>query len=53
MAKARQEFTHIATPEEKPYTEAFHSIVEREVIQRFEFSNYYLLGIIEVVQQYP
>ncbi len=41
MAQARQEFTHIATPEENAYIEAFHSIVEREVIQRFEFSSYY------------
>ncbi len=40
-AQARQEFTHIATPEENAYIEAFHSIMEREVIQRFEFSSYY------------
>jgi transposase InsO family protein len=40
-AQAQQEFTHIATPEENAYIEAFHSIVEREVIQRFEFSSYY------------
>lgn len=38
--QARQEFTHIATPEENAYIEAFHSIVDREVIQRFEFSSY-------------
>jgi len=41
IAQARQEFTHIANPEENAYIEAFHSIVEREVIQRFEFSSYY------------
>lgn len=40
-AEAKQEFTHIATPEENAYIEAFHSIVDREVIQRFEFSSYY------------
>lgn len=40
-AEARQEFTHIATPEENSYIEAFHSIIDREVIQRFEFSGYY------------
>lgn len=40
-AEAKQEFTHIATPQENAYIEAFHSIVEREVIQRFEFSSYY------------
>jgi transposase InsO family protein len=39
--EANQEFTHIATPEENSYIEAFHSILEREVIQRFEFESYY------------
>jgi transposase InsO family protein len=40
-SEANQEFTHIATPEENAYIEAYHSIFEREVIQRFEFSSYY------------
>jgi transposase InsO family protein len=40
-AQAKQEFTHIATPQENAYIEAFHSIIDREVIQRFEFSSYY------------
>jgi putative transposase len=35
--EAKQEFTHIATPEENSYIEAFHSIVQREVIDRYEF----------------
>jgi len=39
--EARQEFTHIATPEENAYIEAFHSIIDREVIQRFEFIDFY------------
>lgn len=39
--EAHQEFTHIATPEENSYIEAFHSILEREVIQRFDFESYY------------
>lgn len=39
--EAQQEFTHIATPEENAYIEAFHSILDRELIQRFEFSSYY------------
>lgn len=39
--QAIQEFTHIATPQENAYIEAFHSIVQREVIDRFEFSSYY------------
>ena len=40
-AEANQEFTHIATPEEDAYIEAFHSIVQREVIDRFEFQGFY------------
>jgi len=40
-AQANQEFTHIATPEENSYIEAFHSIVQREVIDRFEFDSFY------------
>lgn len=39
--EANQEFTHIATPEENSYIEAFHSIVDREVIQRFDFQSFY------------
>ena len=33
--EAQQEFTHVATPEENAYIEAFHSILDRELIQRF------------------
>ncbi len=40
-AEAKQEFTHIATPQENSYIEAFHSIVQREVVDRFEFDSYY------------
>jgi putative transposase len=40
-SEVKQEFTHIATPEENAYIEAFHSILEREVIQRNEFDSYY------------
>lgn len=39
--EARQEFTHIATPEENSYIEAFHSILNRELVQRFEFESFY------------
>lgn len=39
--EAKQEFTHIATPEENAYIEAFHSILQRELIERFEFSSFY------------
>lgn len=38
---ATQEFTHVSTPQENSYIEAFHSIVQTEVIQRFEFASYY------------
>jgi len=40
-AEAKQEFTHIATPEENAYIEAFHSIVQKEVIERKEFMSFY------------
>lgn len=36
-AEANQEFTHVATPEENSYIKAFHSIVQREVIDRYDF----------------
>lgn len=37
----RQEFTHVATPQENSYIESFHSNFEREVVRRFVFSSYY------------
>jgi len=37
----KQQFTHVATPEENSYIEAFHSILEREVIERYQFDSYY------------
>lgn len=39
--EAHQEFTHVATPEENAYIESFHSIQERELLDRFEFASYY------------
>lgn len=39
--EAKQEFTHVATPEENAYIEAFHSIQQRELMNRFTFSSYY------------
>ena len=39
--EANQEFTHVATPEENAYIESFHSIQERELLDRFEFASYY------------
>lgn len=40
-SEIKQEFTHIATPEENSYIEAFHSILEYDVIGRTEFASYY------------
>lgn len=39
--EAQQEFTHVATPEENAYIEAFHSIEQRELMDRFSFSSFY------------
>lgn len=39
--EARQEFTHVATPEENAYIESFHSIQQRELMDRFIFSSFY------------
>jgi putative transposase len=39
--EANQEFTHVATPEENAYIEAFHSILQRELIERYEFDSFY------------
>lgn len=39
--EAKQEFTHVATPEENAYIEAFHSIEQTELIDRFTFSSFY------------
>ena len=36
-----QEFTHVATPQENSYVESLFSIIEREVIQRYEFESLY------------
>ncbi|HEY8349992.1 MAG TPA: IS3 family transposase [Clostridia bacterium] len=39
--EAQQEFTHVATPEENAYIEAFHSIQQRELFDRHIFSSFY------------
>lgn len=39
--EAKQEFTHVATPEENAYIEAFHSIEQSELIDRHSFSSFY------------
>jgi putative transposase len=44
--EAKQEFTHIATPEENSYIEAYHSILQKEVVDRYEFSSYYEAKLI-------
>lgn len=38
--EAIQEFTHVATPEENSYIEAFHSIQQRELMDRYTFRSY-------------
>lgn len=38
--EAVQEFTHVATPEENSYIEAFHSIQQRELMDRHTFHSY-------------
>ena len=35
------EFAHIATPEDNAYIEAFHSIMERELVSRYEFESFH------------
>jgi len=40
-SEVKQEFTHVATPEENAYIEAFHSILEHDVIERNVFDSYY------------
>lgn len=40
-AEAKQEFTHIATPQENSYIEAYHSILQSEIVERFELSSFY------------
>jgi len=37
--KVNQEFSHISTPEDNSYIEAFHSILERELTSRYEFDS--------------
>lgn len=39
--EAQQEFTHVATPEENAYIEAFHSIEQNELMDRYVFASYY------------
>jgi putative transposase len=36
-----QEFSHVATPQDNAYIEALHSILQREVIDWFEFDSIY------------
>ena len=40
-SEIKQEFTHVATPEENSYIKAFHSILEHDVIERNVFDSYY------------
>ena len=40
-AEAKQEFTHIATPQEYSYIESYHGILQSELVERFELNSYY------------
>jgi hypothetical protein len=35
----QQEFTHVATPQENCFIEAYHSILEKQVLQTMEFQD--------------
>ena len=41
-----QEFTHVATPEKNAFIEAYHSLIERSVEQRYEFESIYEAGLV-------
>lgn len=41
LAEVKQEFSHPATPEDNAYIEAFHSIMQRDMVERNEFESYY------------
>lgn len=38
-----QEFTHVSSPKENAHIEAFHSILERELVRRFEYDTFFEL----------
>lgn len=42
-SEVKQEFTCVATPEKNAYSEAFHSTLEHDVIERNEFDSYFEL----------
>lgn len=41
-----QEFTHVATPEENSFIEAYHSIVERTIERRYQFESIYDAALV-------
>lgn len=41
-----QEFTHVATPEENAFIEAYHSIVERTIERRYQFESIYEAAMV-------
>lgn len=41
-----QEFSHVATPQDNPYIEGLHSIIQREVVDRFEFDSIYQAQLV-------
>jgi putative transposase len=41
-----QEFTHVATPEENAFIEAYHSLIERVIERRYVFESIYEAGLV-------
>lgn len=41
-----QEFTHVATPEENAFIEAYHSILERTVERQYQFESIYEAALV-------
>lgn len=44
--QVNQEFTHVATPEENSFIEAYHSLVERTIQKRYQFESIYEAGLV-------
>jgi len=44
--QVEQEFTHVATPEENAFIEAYHSLVERTIEKRYQFESIYEAGLV-------
>lgn len=54
VAEVEQQFSHPGTPEENCYIEAWHSILQTDVIDRFEFESFYEARLIidQFIEEY-